>query len=139
VKPTLAFKEMGFDSLAAVELRNGLMRSTGMRLPSTLVFDHPTPAAVAEHVLGRLRRTGSSSARPAIEEEFERIERLLEEAATDDRTRARMEARVRVFNARAQRLLTGSRDAEDDGASKDLGSVSNEEIFALIDKEIGAS
>ncbi|MFG1889475.1 type I polyketide synthase [Micromonospora sp. NPDC049051] len=48
------FLELGFDSLTALELRDALRQETGAELSATLLFDHPTPTALARHLLGQL-------------------------------------------------------------------------------------
>jgi acyl transferase domain-containing protein/acyl carrier protein len=74
IEPELAFNEMGFDSLAAVEFRNALNAYTGMRLPATVIFDYPSPQVLAGHLDAELAPAGGAG----TEAEDEQIRRILQ-------------------------------------------------------------
>ncbi|MER5387377.1 SDR family NAD(P)-dependent oxidoreductase, partial [Streptomyces sp. NPDC002688] len=57
-----SFKDIGFDSLTAVELRNRLNSAVGMRLPATLIFDYPNPLTLARFLTAEAAGSGEAAA-----------------------------------------------------------------------------
>ncbi|WSL13640.1 type I polyketide synthase [Streptomyces sp. NBC_01288] len=125
------FKNLGFDSLTAVELRNRLASATGLRLPPTLIFDQPSPAELAAWLLGRLAPAAAEPVR-AILTDLDALETVLAEVPSDDKGRPAVTARLETLLARWAGART---DADGD----DLSAATDDEIFSVIDHELGIS
>ncbi|KDN76183.1 hypothetical protein DF19_21900 [Streptomyces olindensis] len=95
VRPGKPFNDLGFDSLTAVELRNRVNAETGLGLPTTVVFDHPTPDALAECLRSELR--GSDATGPSsLLADLERLDTVFTgDALGDAEVRRRAAERLR--------------------------------------------
>jgi acyl carrier protein len=124
--PAQAFQELGFDSLTAVDLRNRLATATGLRLPATLVFDHPSAQALAAHVLAELYPEDSGA---TVLTELDRLEAALAGGVADGPARTELTLRLRTLLTQ----LTGG-PAEGSPAERDLGSATDDELFDVLDE-----
>ncbi|MEW1642264.1 SDR family NAD(P)-dependent oxidoreductase [Streptomyces sp. NPDC091219] len=134
-----AFKDLGIDSLMALELRNGLAEATGLKLPATLAFDHPNPGALA-HFLTTSLHTGSGAGRESpvgrLTKEIEGLSARLEDAVTDlaDDDRATIAALLSEVQGRV-RATAG--DGSPAGIADRISAASAGELLSLLDQELG--
>jgi NAD(P)-dependent dehydrogenase (short-subunit alcohol dehydrogenase family)/acyl carrier protein len=136
VDSSRTFKELGFDSLAAVELRNRLMAASGLQLPATLVFDYPTLEELASYLLDEMAVAGPDST-PDLSAELDKLHVTLSAMSGEEAKRSGMAARLQSILAAwaSEEEQAPDEDRTDD----DLNSVSDDEIFEIIDREFGVS
>ncbi|MFF0457527.1 type I polyketide synthase [Nocardia africana] len=134
VGPDRGFDELGFDSLGGVEFRNRLSTSTGLSLPSTLVFDYPTAREVTEYVLAQIATVAPTPATPAVSDDIARLEALLERIIAAGAGNDEILAGLRGVDERLRTFLGAESPLHE---YDDLEFSSDSELLDLIDKEFG--
>ena len=145
IRPDRAFSELGFESITAVDLRNRLNRLTGLNLPATLLFDHPTPLALVELLLAELLEDGMAGA-AFVHAELDRLATGLASASVGETDRAsitkRLQTLLATWNGTANTNTHTHPGAEPAGAqsvAEELEAASDDEMLAFINTRLRRS
>ncbi|MFB7636777.1 type I polyketide synthase, partial [Streptomyces sp. NPDC056149] len=136
------FRDMGFDSLTAVEFRNLLGAATGLKLPATVVFDYPNPTALAEFLLTNVDLDEGQSAPGSVAGELDKLEAVMRSAHPDPTTRNQITMRLQTLLS--QWSAGAAEEASDIGeehaeVAGQLESATANEVFDFIEREFGIS
>jgi NAD(P)-dependent dehydrogenase (short-subunit alcohol dehydrogenase family)/acyl carrier protein len=130
-----AFDDLGFDSVSAVDLRGRLSTATGRKLPSTMVFDYASPAALAQFLLTELAPDTAPGPLPLLAQ-LERLEAAAAGLDPQEIEADRLVARLQSLTARLTDIVNTESDAASSVGQK-LQTASADDVFDFIDKELG--
>ncbi|OKI91976.1 hypothetical protein AMK18_32385 [Streptomyces sp. CB01249] len=130
------FQSLGFDSLSAVELRNRLGAATGQRLTPTLIFDHPTPGALTAH-LDELLAPAERDVFAGIVSELDLVQDALASTEPSPAAVVRLTARLQDFLLRLEEHGGSGPASGDEESAERISVATDDEIFDLIDNELG--
>jgi acyl carrier protein len=125
------FRELGLDSLASIQLRNRVNAETGLRLATTVVYEHPTPSTLARHLnagLDELRPSGGAQ----VVAQLRQLESTLSELPSES-------AKRQEIGALLEGILNRWRQSDrvDLAPELDLDEASDDEMFDFIDDVLG--
>ncbi|ACY15470.1 type I polyketide synthase [Haliangium ochraceum] len=123
VDPRRPLQELGLDSLMALEIRNRLMQATKLRLQATVLFDHPTPAALAQLIGGQMFAAEAGDER--VLAQLDQLEALVSELSPGELGRSQLISRLKSLSSR----LSVAASAADASAAPSLEAATDDELF----------
>jgi NADP-dependent 3-hydroxy acid dehydrogenase YdfG len=132
VRPGAVFRDLGFDSLTAVQFRNQLGAMTGLQLPATLAFDYPTPQVLAQWLRAETMQEEAATLAPILAG-LDQLESDLSTANVDQAARTRIALRL---NALLEKWKGVPEQVGNTSVADKLQSATPEEVLRFIDSEL---
>ncbi|MER7258748.1 type I polyketide synthase [Streptomyces parvus] len=133
IDSTRPFQNLGFDSLTAVEFRDLLARQCGTPLPSTIVFDYPTPAALADHLHATLPGADPATDIEPLIGALDTLEAAMADSPPDGLSKARVTVRLQAFLDK----WTTDQPAAENTATDRIQAADDDELISLIRDQLG--